>query len=73
MSTLIRTTHPATRTRQPRTGFWKMVGWMGLLRRQRRDLANLDPHLLKDIGLTRAAAAREARRKPWDAPENWHF
>lgn len=33
--------------------------------RQRRDLAELDAHLLKDIGLTPGEAAREARKPFW--------
>ncbi len=33
--------------------------------RQRRDLADLSDHLLKDIGLTRAQAAREAAKPFW--------
>ena len=35
------------------------------LRRQRRTLAGLDEHLLRDIGLTREQALAEARRLPW--------
>ncbi len=34
-------------------------------RRQRRDLARLDDHLLKDIGVTREQAAREAAKPFW--------
>ena len=34
-------------------------------RRQRRDLAELDEHLLKDIGVTREQAAREAAKPFW--------
>lgn len=41
------------------------------LRRSRRSLARLDPHLLCDIGLTRDQAVREALRPLWDAPEAW--
>lgn len=37
--------------------------------RTRRDLATLDDHILRDIGLTRAEAQAEAARRPWDA--NW--
>ncbi len=39
--------------------------------RQRRALRHLDDHVLRDIGLTRAQAEAEARRRPWDAPDNW--
>ena len=34
-------------------------------RRQRRALAALDDHLLRDIGVTREEALSEARRLPW--------
>ncbi|PMR70146.1 DUF1127 domain-containing protein [Halomonas heilongjiangensis] len=34
-------------------------------RRSRRRLAQLDPHLLDDIGISRATAEREARKPFW--------
>jgi uncharacterized protein YjiS (DUF1127 family) len=40
--------------------------------RQRRHLARLDNHLLRDIGLSRAEAAAEVSRSIWDAPAHWH-
>ena len=39
--------------------------------RQRRQLGQLDAHLLKDIGLPDDAARVEARRPIWDAPSYW--
>ena len=39
--------------------------------RQRRDLSKLEPHLLKDIGVTQDDARIEAARPPWDAPDFW--
>jgi len=44
--------------------------WRAALRwaaraRQRRDLAELDAHLLKDIGVTPGQAAREAAKPFW--------
>jgi uncharacterized protein YjiS (DUF1127 family) len=45
--------------------------WLGTcLRRsrQRRHLAELDDHLLRDVGLSRADVARECGRWPWDGP-----
>lgn len=41
------------------------------LRRQRQDLRALDPHLLRDIGITSDQALREADRAPWDVPSHW--
>ena len=39
--------------------------------RQRRQLASLDAAALKDMGLTEADVAREAKRPVWDVPSNW--
>ena len=36
--------------------------------RQRRALARLDDKMLKDIGISRAEATREAQRPIWDLP-----
>lgn len=49
------------------------------LRRSRRSLGDLDDHLLRDVGLSREDARREAARPawdaldeaPWDAPAHW--
>lgn len=41
------------------------------LRRQRRTLAQLDDHLLHDIGITRDEARIEAARPVWDVPAHW--
>lgn len=38
--------------------------------RERRALLALSDHALKDIGLSRADAYREASRPLWDIPEN---
>ncbi len=40
------------------------------LSRQRRELAQLSDDLLKDIGLSRADALREANRPFWDDPQS---
>jgi uncharacterized protein YjiS (DUF1127 family) len=51
-----------------------MARWRGLFawcstvlqrRRQRRALADLDDHLLRDIGLTREHALIKAAQPPW--------
>jgi uncharacterized protein YjiS (DUF1127 family) len=41
------------------------------LRRQRSRLADLDPHMLADIGLTEDEARHESRRTVWDVPRHW--
>lgn len=41
------------------------------LRRQRLQLAELDDRALRDIGISREDALREAARSPWDAPAFW--
>lgn len=41
------------------------------LDRSRRRLEDLDEHLLRDVGLTRGEARREAERPVWDAPNHW--
>lgn len=41
------------------------------LGRQRIHLASLDDHMLRDIGIDRAAAEAEASRPIWDAPSHW--
>lgn len=51
-----------------RFSLWDLIG----LARQRRQLSELDPHILKDIGLERADVMTESRRKPWDVPAHWH-
>ncbi|MBT9244400.1 DUF1127 domain-containing protein [Gemmobacter fulvus] len=43
------------------------------LRRQRRALTEMEPHLLADIGLSAAEADAEARRPIWDAPAHWRL
>ncbi|WP_394689129.1 DUF1127 domain-containing protein [Hoeflea sp.] len=41
---------------------WRVLCHWAERRRQRRHLGALEDHLLKDIGITRAQARREARR-----------
>lgn len=57
---------------QPRRqGLLSLIVAAAALRRQRRDLGALDEHLLRDVGLTRGEALREADRPVWDAPGHW--
>jgi len=48
----------------------RLLGMLAL-RRQRNALAKLDDAALRDIGLTRRDALREANRPLWDAPATW--
>lgn len=67
---------PALHTRRStitprRRGLWQRLLGRLALHRSRTRLAGLDPHLLRDIGLTEAEAQAEARRPAWDAPPHW--
>ena len=44
---------------------WRAAVRWAARARQRHDLAELDAHLLKDIGVTPGAAAREATKPFW--------
>ncbi len=52
---------------------WLVANFVNLLalRQTRQRLAQLEPHLLRDIGLTVDQAHREAARPVWDAPKTW--
>ena len=39
--------------------------------RQRRDLARLDDHLLRDIGVTREQIDADLEKPIWDVPSHW--
>ncbi len=41
------------------------------LARERHTLAQMDDHLLRDIGMTRDDARREYRKPFWDVPAGW--
>lgn len=53
--------------RAPRT---RLMQYLALWQ-QRRALAKMAPHQLKDIGVTRAQAYEEAARPIWDVPAHW--
>ncbi|MFV0361427.1 DUF1127 domain-containing protein [Tropicimonas sp.] len=44
---------------------------MVALRRQRRNLAELDDRALRDIGVSRYEAEIESARPSWDVPQHW--
>ncbi|SFL17107.1 DUF1127 domain-containing protein [Falsiroseomonas stagni] len=55
--------------RRKAAGGHTWLDWLGQALRAvttRRYLAEMDDHMLKDIGLTRMDAAQEANRAPWD-------
>lgn len=66
------TVAPAAKTtRRPMTALYTALArWnpqrMMAIKEQRRMLADLDDHLLSDIGITRNDAEREAARSFWD-------
>ncbi|MGH6946107.1 MAG: DUF1127 domain-containing protein [Kiloniellales bacterium] len=68
-STALRISLPDRRlARERRSGLSALLAWAWLYlqrRRQRRVLAELPDHLLKDIGITRREARMEARRPFW--------
>ena len=52
--------------RAPRPSLWHRLAAWRRVASERRRLLELDGHLLKDIGLTREEAHREASRPFWD-------
>ena len=57
---------PTAASRHPLAGFLRRFAFCVSRWRQRRVLADLPDHLLRDIGVTRNQAAREASRPFWD-------
>lgn len=47
-------------------GLWDGLRRAWVAHRTRRQLRELDDHLLRDLGLSRADVAREMSRAPWD-------
>ncbi len=71
MTTCTTNTTSAQSRRPARTSALRWIALFFAAHRQRRKLANLDARMLRDIGLNRDLADREARRKPWDVPSHW--
>ncbi|MEM9969634.1 MAG: DUF1127 domain-containing protein [Pseudomonadota bacterium] len=61
----------AIRGTQPRKGFARFIFSILRLGKSRQDLRKLDDHLLRDLGITREEAKKEADRPIWDVPANW--
>jgi uncharacterized protein YjiS (DUF1127 family) len=58
---------PASGARRPaQPTIWQRIVAWGRVAGERRRLAELDAHILKDIGLTPEEAHREASRPFWD-------
>ena len=55
---------------QPRT-VWAKLFAMVAVARQRRQLLQLDDHLLRDIGLQRKDAVEESKSALWNVPNHW--
>ena len=47
-----------------------LIGMRAFARSQRQ-VTRLDPHMLRDIGLTQAEAEDIAAQSAWDAPTHW--
>ena len=64
--------HIASRpARRPRRSLFAALRDTLALRRQRLTLSDLSDEALRDIGVTREDALREARRAAWDVPGHW--
>ncbi len=45
---------------------WQWIARMAQIRRERHQLRDMSDAMLKDIGVDRLRARREANRPPWD-------
>jgi uncharacterized protein YjiS (DUF1127 family) len=61
-----------TRRRRLWRRLWTAVLHHAETARSRRQLARLDDHLLRDIGLTRDQVEAEVALPAWDVPPHWH-
>lgn len=71
----LRSAHPASVSRRASRNFGllRLVLSLVALRRQRRQLARMEAHMLDDIGINRDEAMAEAARPIWDAPPHWRL
>ena len=60
-----------TALRRPAPSLARWISAAIAARRSRRQLSNLQAHLLDDIGVSRNAAENEAKRPIWDVPSHW--
>lgn len=68
MTKVLSHTHPVAVQGQP---LIKRISAALTLHRQRQKLSKLDDAALRDIGVSREDARREAQRAIWDAPKGW--
>lgn len=66
------TAHRAARSHARPSFFASLRDALGLWR-QRRHLAQLDPHLRRDLGLTDDDIRAESTRPIWDVPDSWRY
>lgn len=77
MSAQLGSACPVTALQRNPTRDARQTGWTLLLTRvlrvirTRQHLAELDAHMLRDIGLSKADARAEAGRAPWDLPRDF--
>lgn len=64
-------TLPASPRRQSLRQMWTTLLHRAAMARSRRRLAQLDDHILRDIGVTRHEAEAEAGLPAWDVPAHW--
>jgi uncharacterized protein YjiS (DUF1127 family) len=59
--------------RRPRPRLLRLLSGLTGVARSRRRLTELDDRMLRDIGVSRAEADREADRAAWDVPRGWRL
>jgi len=70
MTLAVNNIHVRSTCQPTRTSLRMWVSQFLALAHQRRQLAALDPHMLRDIGVTQEQAIAESRKLPWDAPNH---
>lgn len=71
MSYSNQTTAMQCRPQARRQTLWSKIMDSYAVGRQRHALAQLDAHLLEDIGVSAREADVESRKPLWDAPQYW--
>ncbi len=71
MTTFTTNLRTTSRRHVAHPSFWQWLKLAFAARRQRRELSQLPPHLLTDIGVSQDEADSEAKRKLWDVPAHW--